>query len=138
MALSSERRPEQARSHRDRMHDLNVVIGTRHCGSELARDSGSSDDGGQADCLAPLRLSLFMRMTQPLTAVGQVQTHGGPRRIGILTGNGIVDFFVLAAQATHVVLLVIVGQSRGVEPGAGNDAGAQVGHDVGEIAVTGG
>ncbi|MNQ97242.1 hypothetical protein D3C85_1128800 [compost metagenome] len=79
-----------------------------------------------------------MGMTQPLTAVGQVQTHGGPRRIGILTGNGVVDFFVLTAQATHVVLLVVMGQARGVQPCARNDAGAQVGHDVGEVAVAGG
>ena len=79
-----------------------------------------------------------MGLAQSFTAVGQMQTHRRTRCIGILTGNRVVDFFVLAAQAAHVVLLIIVGQSRRVQPCTRNDAGAQVGHDVGEVAVAGG
>ena len=79
-----------------------------------------------------------MGLTQPFAAVGQVQAHGRAGGIGILTGDGLVDFLMLAAQAIHVVLLIVMGQARRVQASARNDAGAQVGHDVGEVAVASG
>ena len=79
-----------------------------------------------------------MGLAQSFTAVGQMQTHRRTRRIGILTGNRVVDFFVFTAQAAHVVLLIIMGQARRIQPRTRNDAGAQVGHDVGEITIAGG
>lgn len=79
-----------------------------------------------------------MGLAQSFAAVGQVQTHRRTRGIGVLTGNRVVDFLVLAAQAAHVVLLVIMSQTRRVQPRTWNDAGAKVGHDVGEVAVAGG
>ena len=61
------------------------------------------------DALPALRLCLFMGMAQALAAVGQVQAHGSAGRFRILTGNGLVDFFVFTVQAVHVLLLVIMG-----------------------------
>jgi hypothetical protein len=52
-----------------------------------------------------------MGLAQSFAAVGKVQAHRRTRRIGVLTGNCVVDFLVLAAQASHVVLLIIVGQA---------------------------
>ena len=44
---------------------------------------------------------------------------------------------MFTAQAVHVLLLVIMGQTRRIEAGTRNDAGAQVSHDVREVAVAG-
>ncbi len=57
--------------------------------------------------------------------------------VGVLAGDGVEDFFVLTAQPVHVMLLIIMGQTRRIQARARNDAGPQVGHDVREIAVTG-
>ena len=67
-----------------------------------------------------------------------MQAHGRAGRVRILAGNRLINLFVFAAQAAHVVLLVIMGQARRIQAGTRNDAGAQVGHDVGEVAVAGG
>ena len=40
-----------------------------------------------------------MGMAQAFAAVSQVQAHGRTSRFGILAGNGLVDFFVLAVQS---------------------------------------
>lgn len=53
-----------------------------------------------------------MRMAQPLAAIGQMQTHRRPRRIRILAHNRVVNLFVLTAQATHA-LLIVMGYARG-------------------------
>jgi len=82
-----------------------------------------------------VRFGFFVGVAQAFATVGQVQAHGGPGSVRILAGNGGVDFFVLTAQAIHVLALVIMGQAGGVETGARDDAGAQVGHDVGEVTV---
>jgi hypothetical protein len=55
-----------------------------------------------------------MSLAQSFPAVGQMQAHGRAGGIGILTGDGVVDFLVLATQAIHVVLLIVMGQSRRV------------------------
>ena len=79
-----------------------------------------------------------MSLAQSFAAVGQMQAHRRPRRIGILAGNCVINLFVLTAQAVHVVLLIIMGQTRRIQPRTRDDAGTQVGHDVGEVAVAGG
>ncbi len=79
-----------------------------------------------------------MGMTQAFTAVGQVQAHGRAGSVGVLAGDGLEDFFVLAAQAVQVVLLIIMSQTRRIDSGTRNDAGTQMGHDVDEVAVAGG
>ncbi len=79
-----------------------------------------------------------MGLAQPLAAVGQMQAHGSTRRFRVLPGDGLVDLLVLAAQTGLIVLLVVMGQARRVDPAAWNQGGAQVAHDVGEVAVAGG
>jgi hypothetical protein len=53
-----------------------------------------------------------MSMAQPLPTVRQMQTHCRPRRIRILARNRVVNLFVLTAQATHA-LLIVMGYARG-------------------------
>ncbi|SPS01386.1 hypothetical protein CBM2634_B20112 [Cupriavidus taiwanensis] len=75
------------------------------------------------------------RLAQPLAAVGQVHAHGGLGGIGVAALDGVVDVLVLDADAFQVLHAL---GGADLQAAARNHHGAQVAHDVGEIAVAGG
>ena len=76
-----------------------------------------------------------MRVFQAVLAVGEVGAHGGAGRIRVLVANGIEDVFVVGMYAAQVIEAAFRRVHCGVDAGARNDHGAQVSHEVGEVAV---
>ena len=78
------RHREQARSHSGSEVFKKSESTADPCGSELARDGGGSGD----DELSGPR-------AKPVTAVGQVQPHGGAGGVRVLAFDGVEDRLVL-------------------------------------------
>ena len=64
-------------------------------------------------------------------------SHGCTGGFGVLLADGVVDAFVLAVHTLQVAQPAFGCALRGVEPGARNDHGAQVIHQVGKVLVAG-
>src|SRR3990167_3984207 len=77
-------------------------------------------------------------LSEAVFAVGQVRAHGRAGGISVLVADGVEDVFVLAVHPAQVVQTPLGRADGGVDPGARNDHGAQVSHQVGKVAVAGG
>ena len=80
---------------------------------------------------------LSLAFSKALLAVAQVGAHGGAGGFGVLVADCDKNTFVFLVDALQIGQAPLRGRARRVHAGARNNHAAQVGHEVGKMAVSG-